>query len=81
MDFVYVVVDVIIFRVGVLLVLELCIVGKLVIFILLFNVVEDYQIKNVQVIVDVKGVILLKEIELESQFSIVFEVLLKDEGK
>jgi UDP-N-acetylglucosamine--N-acetylmuramyl-(pentapeptide) pyrophosphoryl-undecaprenol N-acetylglucosamine transferase len=81
MDFVYAAADVIISRAGASSVSELCIVGKPVIFIPSPNVAEDHQTKNAQAIVDAKGAILLKESELESQFSIVFEALLKDEGK
>jgi UDP-N-acetylglucosamine--N-acetylmuramyl-(pentapeptide) pyrophosphoryl-undecaprenol N-acetylglucosamine transferase len=81
MDFVYAAADVIISRAGASSVSELCIVGKPVIFIPSPNVAEDHQTKNAQAIVDEKGAILLKESELESQFSIVFEALLKDGGK
>jgi UDP-N-acetylglucosamine--N-acetylmuramyl-(pentapeptide) pyrophosphoryl-undecaprenol N-acetylglucosamine transferase len=81
MDFVYAASDVIISRAGASSVSELCIVGKPVIFIPSPNVAEDHQTKNAQAIVDAKGAILLKESELDSQFSIVFEVLLKDSGK
>jgi len=81
MDFVYAAADVIISRAGASSVSELCIVGKPVIFIPSPNVAEDHQTKNAQSIVDAKGAILLKETELDSQFSIVFEALLKDEGK
>ncbi|WP_428229988.1 undecaprenyldiphospho-muramoylpentapeptide beta-N-acetylglucosaminyltransferase [Flavobacterium sp.] len=81
MDFVYAAADVIISRAGASSVSELCIVGKPVIFIPSPNVAEDHQTKNAQAIVDAKGAILLKEPELDSQFSIVFEALLKDEGK
>ncbi|WP_281867454.1 undecaprenyldiphospho-muramoylpentapeptide beta-N-acetylglucosaminyltransferase [Flavobacterium sp. GSB-24] len=81
MDFVYAASDVIISRAGASSVSELCIVGKPVIFIPSPNVAEDHQTKNAQAIVDSKGAILLKESELESQFSIVFEALLKDQGK
>lgn len=81
MDFVYAAADVIISRAGASSVSELCIVGKPVIFIPSPNVAEDHQTKNAQAIVDAKGAILLKESELDSQFSIVFEALLKDEGK
>ncbi|TPG35351.1 undecaprenyldiphospho-muramoylpentapeptide beta-N-acetylglucosaminyltransferase [Flavobacterium pectinovorum] len=81
MDFVYAAADVIISRAGASSVSELCIVGKPVIFIPSPNVAEDHQTKNAQAIVDVKGAILLKESELESQFSIVFEAMLKDHGK
>ncbi|MEO7977085.1 undecaprenyldiphospho-muramoylpentapeptide beta-N-acetylglucosaminyltransferase [Flavobacterium sp.] len=81
MDFVYAAADVIISRAGASSVSELCIVGKPVIFIPSPNVAEDHQTKNAQSIVDAKGAILLKESELDSQFSIVFEALLKDKGK
>ncbi|KIQ22624.1 UDP-diphospho-muramoylpentapeptide beta-N-acetylglucosaminyltransferase [Flavobacterium sp. MEB061] len=81
MDFVYAAADVIISRAGASSVSELCIVGKPVIFIPSPNVAEDHQTKNAQAIVDAKGAVLLKESELESQFSIVFEALLKDKGK
>jgi len=81
MDFVYAAADMIISRAGASSVSELCIVGKPVIFIPSPNVAEDHQTKNAQAIVDAKGAILLKESELESQFSIVFEALLKDQGK
>lgn len=81
MDFVYAAADVIISRAGASSVSELCIVGKPVIFIPSPNVAEDHQTKNAQAIVDAKGAILLKESELENEFSIVFEALLKDEGK
>lgn len=81
MDFVYASADVIISRAGASSVSELCIVGKPVIFIPSPNVAEDHQTKNAQAIVDAKGAVLLKESELEGQFSIVFEALLKDKGK
>lgn len=81
MDFVYAAADVIISRAGASSVSELCIVGKPVIFIPSPNVAEDHQTKNARAIVDAKGAILLKESELDSQFSIVFEALLKDHGK
>ncbi|MNL02521.1 UDP-N-acetylglucosamine transferase [compost metagenome] len=81
MDFVYAAADVIISRAGASSVSELCIVGKPVIFIPSPNVAEDHQTKNAQAIVEAKGAILLKESELDSQFSIVFEALLKDDGK
>jgi len=81
MDFVYAASDVIISRAGASSVSELCIVGKPVIFIPSPNVAEDHQTKNAQAIVDAKGAILLKESELNEQFNIVFEALLKDSGK
>jgi UDP-N-acetylglucosamine--N-acetylmuramyl-(pentapeptide) pyrophosphoryl-undecaprenol N-acetylglucosamine transferase len=81
MDLVYASADIVISRAGASSVSELCIVGKPVIFIPSPNVAEDHQTKNAQAIVDKKGAILLKESELESQFRIVFEALLKDQGK
>jgi UDP-N-acetylglucosamine--N-acetylmuramyl-(pentapeptide) pyrophosphoryl-undecaprenol N-acetylglucosamine transferase len=44
-------------------------------------VAEDHQTKNAQAIVDKKGAILLKESQLEDDFGIVFESLIKDSGK
>ncbi|RKS15209.1 undecaprenyldiphospho-muramoylpentapeptide beta-N-acetylglucosaminyltransferase [Flavobacterium sp. 120] len=81
MDLVYAAADIVISRAGASSVSELCIVGKPVIFIPSPNVAEDHQTKNAQAIVDKKGALILKESELESQFSLVFEVLLKDQGK
>jgi len=81
MDYVYAAADVIISRAGASSVSELCIVGKPVLFIPSPNVAEDHQTKNAKAIVDKKGALLLKESELDSQFSLVFEALLKDEGK
>ena len=81
MDFVYAAADIIISRAGASSVSELCIVGKPVLFIPSPNVAEDHQTKNAKAIVDKKGALLLKESDLDSQFSLVFEALLKDEGK
>jgi UDP-N-acetylglucosamine--N-acetylmuramyl-(pentapeptide) pyrophosphoryl-undecaprenol N-acetylglucosamine transferase len=81
MDLVYAAADIVISRAGASSVSELCIVGKPVIFIPSPNVAEDHQTKNAQAIVDRKGAIMLKETELDSQFGLVFEALLKDQGK
>ena len=81
MDLVYAAADIIISRAGASSVSELCIVGKPVIFIPSPNVAEDHQTKNAQAIVDKKGALMLKESDLDSQFSLVFEALLKDSGK
>lgn len=81
MDFVYAAADVIISRAGASSVSELCIVGKPVIFIPSPNVAEDHQTKNAKAIVDKKGALLLKESQLDSEFSLVFEALLKDKEK
>lgn len=80
MDLAYAASNIIISRAGASSVSELCIVGKPVIFIPSPNVAEDHQTKNAKFIVDRHGAILLKENELET-FGIVFETLLKDEGK
>ncbi|MBF2709401.1 undecaprenyldiphospho-muramoylpentapeptide beta-N-acetylglucosaminyltransferase [Flavobacterium soyangense] len=81
MDLVYSAADIVISRAGASSVSELCIVGKPVIFIPSPNVAEDHQTKNAKSIVDKKGAIMLRELELDSQFSLVFEALLKDQGK
>lgn len=81
MDLVYAAADVIISRAGASSVSELCIVGKPVIFIPSPNVAEDHQTKNAQAIVNKKGAILLKESQLDEDFALVFESLIKDEGK
>ncbi len=81
MDLVYAAADIVISRAGASSVSELCIVGKPVIFIPSPNVAEDHQTKNAQAIVDKKGALMLKESELDSQFPLVFEALLKDQGK
>jgi UDP-N-acetylglucosamine--N-acetylmuramyl-(pentapeptide) pyrophosphoryl-undecaprenol N-acetylglucosamine transferase len=80
MDLAYAAADIIISRAGASSVSELCIVGKPSIFIPSPNVAEDHQTKNAKSIADKHGAILLKENELET-FPIVFETLLKDEGK
>ncbi|MBP6759363.1 MAG: undecaprenyldiphospho-muramoylpentapeptide beta-N-acetylglucosaminyltransferase [Flavobacterium sp.] len=81
MDLVYAAADIVISRAGASSVSELCIVGKPVIFIPSPNVAEDHQTKNAKSIVDKKGAIMLRESELDSQFSLVFEALSKDQGK
>jgi UDP-N-acetylglucosamine--N-acetylmuramyl-(pentapeptide) pyrophosphoryl-undecaprenol N-acetylglucosamine transferase len=81
MDFVYAAADIIISRAGASSVSELCIVGKPVVFIPSPNVAEDHQTKNAKAIVDKKGALLVKESELDAEFSLVFEALLKDTGK
>jgi UDP-N-acetylglucosamine--N-acetylmuramyl-(pentapeptide) pyrophosphoryl-undecaprenol N-acetylglucosamine transferase len=81
MDLVYAAADIVISRAGASSVSELCIVGKPVIFIPSPNVAEDHQTKNAQSIVDKKGAIMIKESELDSEFSLVFEALINDKGK
>ena len=81
MDLVYAAADIVISRAGASSVSELCIVGKPVVFIPSPNVSEDHQTKNAKSIVDKGGALMLKELELDSQFSLVFESLLKDQEK
>lgn len=81
MDFVYAAADIIISRAGASSVSELCIVGKPVVFIPSPNVAEDHQTKNAKAIVDKKGALLIKESELDAEFSLVFEALLNDPEK
>nr|WP_315150960.1 undecaprenyldiphospho-muramoylpentapeptide beta-N-acetylglucosaminyltransferase [uncultured Flavobacterium sp.] len=81
MDLVYAAADIVISRAGASSVSELCIVGKPVIFIPSPNVAEDHQTKNAKSIVEKKGAIMIKESELDSEFSLVFEALMKDQGK
>jgi UDP-N-acetylglucosamine--N-acetylmuramyl-(pentapeptide) pyrophosphoryl-undecaprenol N-acetylglucosamine transferase len=80
MDLAYAASDITVSRAGASSVSELCIVGKPVVFIPSPNVAEDHQTKNAKSIVDRHAAILLKEAELAT-FPIVFETLLKDEGK
>tara|TARA_B100000787_G_scaffold164257_1_gene146753 strand:- start:13349 stop:14449 length:1101 start_codon:yes stop_codon:yes gene_type:complete len=80
MDLAYAAADIIISRAGASSVSELCIVGKPTIFIPSPNVAEDHQTKNATFIAEKHAAILLIEPELDT-FPIIFETLLKDEGK
>lgn len=80
MDLAYAAADIIISRAGASSVSELCIVGKPTIFIPSPNVAEDHQTKNAKSISNKHAAILLKESELDT-FPLLFETLLKDEGK
>lgn len=81
MDLVYAAADLVISRSGASSVSELCIVGKPVIFIPSPNVSDDHQTKNAKAIVDKGGAVMIKESDLESDFNLVFEALVKDKGK
>lgn len=81
MDMVYAAADIVISRSGASSVSELCIVGKPTIFIPSPNVSEDHQTKNAKAIVDKDGAVLIKESDLDSEFNLVFETLVKDQGK
>lgn len=80
MDLAYAGADIIISRAGASSVSELCIVGKPTIFIPSPNVAEDHQTKNAKSLADKHAAILLRESELDT-FPILFESLIKDEGK
>jgi len=81
MDLAYAAADVVVSRSGASSVSELCIVGKPVIFIPSPNVAEDHQTKNAQAVVDKDGAIMLKEVQLDTQFQPVFEDLLSNTEK
>ena len=81
MDLVYAAADIVISRAGASSVSELCIVGKPVIFIPSPNVAEDHQTKNAKSIVDKEGAIMIKESELNDNFSTIFNTLLEDENQ
>ena len=80
MDLVYAAADIVISRAGASSVSELCIIGKPVIFIPSPNVAEDHQTKNAKAVVDKGGAILIKESELDTQFTKIFSNLLADEN-
>ena len=81
MDLVYAAADVVISRSGASSVSELCIVGKPVIFIPSPNVAEDHQTKNAQSVVDKGGALMLKEVQLDTQFQNVFSDLMGNPEK
>lgn len=80
MDLVYAAADVVISRAGASSVSELCIVGKPTIFIPSPNVAEDHQTKNAQAIVDKGGALLIRESELDTQFTGIFKKLIADDN-
>lgn len=80
MDLAYAAADVILSRAGASSVSELCLVGKPVIFIPSPNVAEDHQTKNAKAIVDKKGALMMKENELDTQFTSTFNKLLEDKA-
>jgi UDP-N-acetylglucosamine--N-acetylmuramyl-(pentapeptide) pyrophosphoryl-undecaprenol N-acetylglucosamine transferase len=81
MDLVYAAADVVISRSGASSVSELCLVGKPVIFIPSPNVAEDHQTKNAQAVVDKEGALLIKEIQLDTQFQPIFSDLMANGEK
>ncbi|UOX34335.1 undecaprenyldiphospho-muramoylpentapeptide beta-N-acetylglucosaminyltransferase [Flavobacterium sediminilitoris] len=81
MDLAYAAADVIISRSGASSVSELCIVGKPTVFIPSPNVSEDHQTKNAQAVLNKKGAIMLKEIDLDENFKKVFADLISNDEK
>ncbi len=81
MDLAYAAADFVISRSGASSVSELCLVGKPVLFIPSPNVAEDHQTKNAQAIVDKGGALMLKEVQLDTQFQPVFGELLENKEK
>lgn len=81
MDLAYAAADLVISRSGASSVSELCLVGKPVLFIPSPNVAEDHQTKNAQAIVDKGGALMLKEVQLDTQFQPVFGELLENKEK
>ena len=79
MDLAYASADVIISRAGASSVSELCLVGKPTLFIPSPNVAEDHQTKNANAIVNKEGALLIKESELDTQFTTTINSLLNDE--
>lgn len=79
MDLAYAAADVIISRAGASSVSELCLVGKPTLFIPSPNVAEDHQTKNANAIVDKEGALLIKESELDTQFTSTINSLMNDE--
>ena len=79
MDLAYAAADVIISRAGASSVSELCLVAKPTLFIPSPNVAEDHQTKNANAIVEKHGAILIKESELDTQFTTNINALLNDE--
>lgn len=79
MDLAYAAADVIISRAGASSVSELCLVAKPTLFIPSPNVAEDHQTKNANAIVSKNGALLIKENELDTQFTSTINSLLNDE--
>jgi len=80
MELVYAASDIIISRAGASSVSELAIVGKPVIFIPSPNVAEDHQTKNAESIVGNNGALMIRESQLETEFTKVFSNLIQDKN-
>ena len=73
MNYAYKAADYIVSRAGASVISELCIVGKPVIFIPSSNVAEDHQTKNAMSIVNLNSAEIVREKDLNTDFSRVFE--------
>ena len=73
MNYAYKAADYIVSRAGASVISELCIVGKPVIFIPSPNVAEDHQTKNAMSIVNLNSAEIVREKDLNTDFSRVFE--------
>ncbi|MFT6799584.1 MAG: UDP-N-acetylglucosamine--N-acetylmuramyl-(pentapeptide) pyrophosphoryl-undecaprenol N-acetylglucosamine transferase [Nonlabens sp.] len=78
MDLAYAAADFIISRAGAGSISELCIVGKPVIFIPSPHVAEDHQTKNAQAIIEKDAALMIKEEDLEQNFTTLWKGLYAD---
>lgn len=81
MDVAYAAADFIVSRAGASSVSELCVVGKPVLFVPSPNVAEDHQTKNAQALVQVEAALMIKEMDLDTDFERVFSELLSSVQK
>ncbi|PHK37160.1 UDP-diphospho-muramoylpentapeptide beta-N-acetylglucosaminyltransferase [Nostoc linckia z16] len=81
MDLAYAAADFVISRSGASSVSELCLVGKPVLFIPSPNVAEDHQTQNAKAIVGKEGALMLKEVQLDTQFHSVFGDMINNKEK
>lgn len=79
MDLAYAKADFIISRAGAGSISELCIVGKPVIFIPSPHVAEDHQTKNALAVVEKGAGLMVKEADLDQNFSTIWKGLINDE--
>jgi UDP-N-acetylglucosamine--N-acetylmuramyl-(pentapeptide) pyrophosphoryl-undecaprenol N-acetylglucosamine transferase len=78
MDLAYAAADFIISRAGAGSISELCIVGKPVIFIPSPHVAEDHQTKNAQAITDKEAALMIKEADLDQNFTTLWNGLVSN---
>jgi UDP-N-acetylglucosamine--N-acetylmuramyl-(pentapeptide) pyrophosphoryl-undecaprenol N-acetylglucosamine transferase len=78
MDLAYAAADFIISRAGAGSISELCIIGKPVIFIPSPHVAEDHQTKNAQAIIEKDAALMIKEEDLDQNFTTLWKGLYAD---